>query len=43
MKGRETEKRRDTLYIYTSAYRSTKTTQGEGRLEQIQSIRIQKK
>ena len=43
MKGREREKGRYTLYIYTRAHKEAQKGKGKGRLEQIQSIRIQKK
>ena len=43
MKGREREKGRYTLYIYTRAHKEAQKGKGEGRLEQIQTIRIQKK
>ena len=43
MKGRKRGKERHTLYIYTRAHKEEQKGKGEGRLEQIQSIRIQKK
>lgn len=43
MKGRKRGKERYTLYIYTRAHKEEQKGKGEGRLEQIQSTRIQKK
>ena len=40
MKGRKRGKERHTLYIYTRAHKEEQKGKGEGRLEQIQSIRI---